>query len=183
MRAELVAQARDGDHAAFTRLVEADGSRCYAIAYRILRDVDRAQDAVQQTFLDVWRDLPRLRDPERYEVWLHRILTHACYREANRTRRWQATIRPLPMDGPGGPDTTRRIDDRDEIEVAFRRLSMEHRVVVVLHHYVGLPLGTIAEITGVPLGTVKSRLHHGTRNLRSAVGADGGLDVQEARPA
>jgi RNA polymerase sigma-70 factor (ECF subfamily) len=183
MRAELVAQARDGDHAAFTRLVEADGSRCYAIAYRILRDVDRAQDAVQQTFLGVWQDLPRLRDPDRYEVWLHRILVNACYREAHRTRRWQATIRPLPMDGPGGPDTTRRVDDVDEIEQLFNRLSTEHRTVVVLHHYVGLPLTDIAEITGVPVGTVKSRMHNAMRNLRVVVGTDGGLDVQEARPA
>lgn len=183
MRTELVERARDGDHAAFTQLVEADGGRCYAIAYRILRDIDRAQDAVQQTFCLVWQDLPRLRDTERFDVWLHRILVNACYREANSQRRWNARVRPLPMDGPSGPDTTRRIDDQDEIEQAFRRLTPEHRAVVVLHHYVGLPLATIAEITGVPLGTVKSRLHHATRNLRSVVTTDAGLDVQEARPA
>src|SRR4029077_14663219 len=115
MRDRLVERARDGDESAFANLVDLDGDRCYAIAFRILRDVERAQDAVQQTFLLAWRELPRLREPERYDVWLHRLLAHACYEEANRHRRWTAHIRPIPDDGPGGADPTISIDERDAL--------------------------------------------------------------------
>src|SRR5256885_2102799 len=97
MRTRLVERARDGDEVAFTELVDLDGDRCYAIAYRILRDVERAQDAVQQAFLLAWRELPRLRDPERFEVWLHRLVVNACYEEYRRYPRWSAHVRTLPV--------------------------------------------------------------------------------------
>ena len=84
MQAGLVERARDGDELAFAALVDVAGGRCYAIAYRILRDVERAQDAVQQAFLLAWRELPKLRDPERFDVWLHRLLVNACYEEFRR---------------------------------------------------------------------------------------------------
>ena len=183
MRAGLVQRAQAGDHDAFTELVAVDGGRCFAIAYRILRDVERAQDAVQQAFLLAWRELPRLRDPERYDVWLHRLLVNACYEESNRQRRWSANVRALPDEGPGGPDPMISVDDRDALDRAFRRLSAEHRAVVVLHHHVGLPLETIGEIVGVPVGTVKSRLHYATRNLRVALTAHDEPGLREARPA
>ena len=149
MRVRLVERAREGDDVAFTELVDLDGDRCYAIAYRILRDVEQAQDAVQQAFLLAWRELPRLRDAERFEVWLHRLLVNACYEELRRYRRWTANILPLPADGPAGSDETVSIHDRDALERAFRHLSPEHRAVVVLHH-AGIPLASIAEIVGVP---------------------------------
>ncbi|HKB28939.1 MAG TPA: sigma factor, partial [Candidatus Limnocylindrales bacterium] len=110
MRVRLVERARDGDEVAFSELVDLDGDRCYAIAYRILRDVERAQDAVQQAFLLAWRELPKLRDPERFEVWLHRLLVNACYEEFRRYRRWSENVRTLPIDGPGGSDETIAID-------------------------------------------------------------------------
>jgi RNA polymerase sigma-70 factor, ECF subfamily len=182
MRARLVERARQGDESAFTELIDLEGDRCFAIAYRILRDVERAQDAVQQALLLAWRELPRLRDPERFEVWLHRLLVNACYDEARRYRRWSLRIRELPVDGPSAPDPTVSVDDRDVLERAFLQLSPEHRAVFVLHHHVGLPLATIAEVVGVPIGTVKSRLHHATRNLRAAVIADE-PGATEARPA
>src|SRR3954447_10797974 len=103
MRTRLVEQARDGDDVAFAELVGLDGDLCFAIAYRILRDTERAQDAVQQAFLLAWRELPRLRDPERFGPWLHRLLVNACYEELRRHRRWSTHIRVLPVDGPGGP--------------------------------------------------------------------------------
>ena len=182
MRTRLVEQARGGDERAFADLVDLDGDRCYAIAYRILRDVERAQDAVQQAFLLAWRELPRLRDPERFEVWLHRLLVNACYEEFRRYRRWNANVRALPVDGPGGPDETISIDDRDALERAFQRLSPEHRAVVVLHHHAGIPLASIAEVAGVPVGTVKSRLHYATRILREALAVDR-VESREVRPA
>ena len=172
MRRGLVERARDGDDVAFAEIVDLDGDRCYAIAYRILRDVERAQDAVQQAFLLAWRELPRLRDPDRFEIWLHRLVVNACYEEFRRYRRWSANVRMLPVDGPATPDDTVSIDERDALERAFRSLSPEHRAVVVLHHHVGMPLASIAEVAGVPLGTVKSRLHYATRILRGALATD-----------
>lgn len=182
MRERLVERAREGDEVAFTELVDLDGDRCYAIAYRILRDVERAQDAVQQAFLLAWRELPRLRDATRFEVWLHRLVVNACYEEFRRYRRWSANVRTLPVDGPGGEDETVSIDDRDALERAFRRLSPEHRAVVVLHHHAGLPLASIAEVAGVPVGTIKSRLHYATRTLREALAVDR-VDNRKVRSA
>ena len=182
MRERLVERARDGDEVAFSELVDLDGDRCYAIAYRILRDVERGQDAVQQAFLLAWRELPRLRDPSRFEVWLHRLVVNACYEELRRYRRWSANVRTLPVDGPASADTTISIDERDALERAFRTLSPEHRAVVVLHHHAGLPLASIAEVAGVPLGTVKSRLHYATRILRDALATDR-VDSRKVRSA
>jgi RNA polymerase sigma-70 factor (ECF subfamily) len=183
MRTRLVEQARDGDDVAFTELVDLDGDRCYAIAYRILRDAERAQDAVQQAFLIAWRDLPRLRDADRFGPWLHRLLVNACYEELRRHRRWSTHIRVLPVDGPGGPDPMVSVDDRDALDRAFERLTPQHRAVVVLHHHAGLSLAEIADIVGVPTGTVKSRLHYATRTLRAAIVADSQVDPTEARLA
>jgi RNA polymerase sigma-70 factor (ECF subfamily) len=183
MRTRLVELARGGDDVAFAQLVDVDGDWCFAVAYRILRDVERAQDAVQQAFLLAWRELPRLRDPERYSPWLRRLLVRACYEEHRRHRRWASHIRALPLDGPETPDSTMTVDDRDALDRAFVRLTPQHRAVFVLHHHAGLPLAEIAESVGVPIGTVKSRLHYATRSLRAALVADGQLDSTEARPA
>jgi len=182
MRTRLVERAMRGDDVAFTELIDLDGDRCYAIAYRILRDAERAQDAVQQAFLLAWRELPRLRDPERFGPWLHRLLVNACHEELRRQRRWSARIRALPVDGPSEPDTTVSVDDRDALDRAFARLTPEQRSVFVLHHHAGLALAEIADVVGVPVGTVKSRLHYATRTLRAAIVADGQID-REARPA
>ena len=179
----LVERARDGDEVAFAELVDLHGDRCYAIAYRILRDTERAQDAVQQAFLLCWRELPKLRDPDKFGVWLHRLLVNACYEEYRRYKRWSGRIRALPIDGPEMPDSTLVVGERQALEEAFSQLSPEHRAVVVLHHHVGMPLATIADVVGVPLGTVKSRLFHATRTLRTSLGADRDVDVREVRPA
>jgi RNA polymerase sigma-70 factor (ECF subfamily) len=183
MRTALVQRARDGDEDAFTQLVDLDGDRCYAIAYRILRDLDRSKDAVQQAFLLAWRELPRLRDVERYEVWLYRLLVNACYEEARRHRRWTTRVRVLPIEGPSAPDPMLAIEDRDALERAFEGLSPEHRAVFVMHHHAGLPLAAIAEVVGVPIGTVKSRLHHSIRNLRAALESQAEVQIAEVRTA
>jgi RNA polymerase sigma-70 factor, ECF subfamily len=169
MQITLVERARNGDHAAFTQLIDLEGDRCYAIAYRILRDRERAADAVQQTWLSAWRDLPNLRDPERFTAWLHRLLVHASYSEHRRRRRWDDRTAILDDESPAGSDATGEVDVRDALERAFAQLSAEHRAVVVLHHYAGLSLVDVAEVVGAPVGTVKSRLYYGTRALRSAI--------------
>jgi RNA polymerase sigma-70 factor, ECF subfamily len=168
----LVDLARRGDEEAFADLARAVGDRLMAIAYRILRDADRAEDAVQQALVIAWRELPALREPDRFDAWLRRILVHACYAEARRHRTWAAHIRVLPADGPEGRDDMSTVVERDRIERGFRRLSPEQSAIFVLHHYVGLTLPEIADELGVPLGTVKSRLHHATQALRAALDAD-----------
>ncbi len=141
----LVDLARRGDEEAFTDLARAVGDRLMAIAYRILRDADRAEDAVQQALVIAWRELPTLRDPDRFDAWLRRILVNACYAEARRHRRWAANIRVLPVDGPDGRDDMSTVVERDRLERGFRRLSPEQRAIFVLHHDLGL---TLAEIAG-----------------------------------
>lgn len=183
MRTILVERARNGDDSAFGELVDLEGDGCYAIAYRILRDAERAQDAVQQAFLLAWRELPQLRDPERFSAWLRRLLVNACYEEIRRHTRWSSHITRLSMDTPGGPDPMVSVDDRDALDRAFVRLTPEHRAVFALHHHAGLPLAEIADAVGAPVGTVKSRLHHATRLLRAAIVADDQTERAETRTA
>jgi RNA polymerase sigma-70 factor (ECF subfamily) len=183
VQAGLVERARGGDHAAFTELVALERDRCYSIAYRILRDAERAQDAVQVAYLQAWIKLPGLRDPERFGVWLYRLLVNACYEESRRYRRWSIHVQTLPIEGPDTPDPTITVDERDALDRAFERLTPEHRAVVVLHHYVGLPLATIADVVGTPVGTVKSRLHYALRIVRAAIESADEPEVREVRPA
>jgi RNA polymerase sigma-70 factor (ECF subfamily) len=157
MQVALVERAQGGDQDAFAALATASVDRCYAIAYRILRDMHRAQDATQQALLSAWRDLPTLRDPERFDAWLHRLVVRACYAEAARDRRWGSGVRLIPSDRSTVPDSASSIADRDELERGFRRLSPEQRAVLVLHHYLGYPLTEIAETLGIPVGAPRSR--------------------------
>jgi RNA polymerase sigma-70 factor (ECF subfamily) len=180
---ELVERARQGDSEAFAALVQMTSDRMYAIATRILRDTHLAEDALQGALITAWRSLPTLREPARFEAWLRRLLVHACYAEARRRRSWSANVRVLPVDGPVGPDGLLSIVERDALDRAFRRLSIEHRAVFVLHHHVGLALTEIAETLGIPAGTARSRLHYATRLLREAIEADAAPVVPEGRMA
>src|SRR4051795_5305008 len=168
----LVDQARTGDEEAFDALARMVGDRCLAIAVRILRDVDLAEDAVQAALISAWTDIRTLRDPSRFEPWLHRILTNACYAEARRRTRWSEGLRILPVAAASGPDEFLTVEDRDVLERAFRRLTVEQRAVLVFHHYLGLPAPEVAARIGLPVGTAKSRLHHATRALRASLEAD-----------
>ena len=180
---ELVERARDGDREAFGALVQVISDRSYALAARILRDGDLAEDAMQGALITDWRHLPGLRDPDRFEAWVRKLVVHACYAEARRRRTWAANVRVLPVDGPAGPDGLLSIVDRDELERVFRRLPVEQRAVFVLHHHIGLPLTEIAETLGIPEGTARSRLHYATKALRAAVEADARPVASEGRMA
>ncbi len=171
-----------GDEDAYTGLMAIAGDRLLAIAYRILRDLHRAEDAVQTALLGAWRDLPMLNDPDRFEAWLTRILVRACYLEATRNRRWTTNMRVLPVGDSAVSDPISAIADRDRLDRGFRRLTTEQRAIVVLHHYVGWSQPEIAEALGIPLGTVKSRLFYATRALRAAIEADDRAITAE-RPA
>jgi RNA polymerase sigma-70 factor (ECF subfamily) len=168
--------AKAGDEEAFATLARACGDRLLAVAFRILRDLGLAEDAVQQTLVIAWREIRGLRDPDRFDAWIHRLLVHECYAEHRRARRWTANVRALPADGPSGPDDIVTVAHRDQLERGFRRLPAEQRAVFVFHHYLGLSLPEVADQLAVPLGTVKSRLHYATAALRAALDADARTD-------
>ncbi|MBA2721159.1 MAG: RNA polymerase sigma factor [Chloroflexi bacterium] len=168
----LVEAARSGDEDAFASIVRGSADRLFVVAHRILRDVGRAEDAVQQTLVTAWRDLPALRETERFEAWLHRILVHACYAEARRASKWSANVVILPIDGPATPDTTQDILTRDALDRGFCRLPAEQRAAFVLRHYLGWSVAEIAENLGVSTETIKSRIRYATSTLRAALDAD-----------
>jgi RNA polymerase sigma-70 factor (ECF subfamily) len=172
MDTDLVIRVQQGDEEAFASLAVAVGDRLHAVAHRILRDTDLAEDATQQALLSIWREIRQLRDPARFDAWSYRLLVRACYAEGRRSRRWSPNLRLLPTDMPVVADGSDLVVDRDQLERGFRRLSIDHRAVVVLHHYLDMPLDDIAETLGVPPGTVRSRLHHAMRGLRAALEAD-----------
>ena len=178
--AELIGRAQHGDEEAFASLAVAVGDRLHAVSHRILRDTDLAEDATQQALLTIWRDLPQLRDPARFDAWSYRLLVRACYAEARRTRRAAPNLHLLPVDQPVAGEGLSSVVDRDQLERGFRRLSIDHRAVVVLHHYLDLPLDEVADVLGVPVGTVRSRLHHAMRGLRAALDADARPTAREA---
>ncbi len=184
MRTRLVERAREGDDVAFAELVDLDGDLSYAIAYPDppgCANGRRTPSSRHSSSPGV--NSPGCAIPERFGPWLHRLLVNACYEELRRHRRWSARIRVLPVDGPSGPDPMVSVDDRDALDRAFARLTPEHRAVFVLHHHAGHPLAEIADIVGIPVGTVKSRLHYATRTLRAAIVADSQVESTEARPA
>jgi RNA polymerase sigma-70 factor (ECF subfamily) len=183
MDRDLVTRAQRGDREAFAVLVHQVSDSLFAVGYRILRDTGLAEDALQNALVLAWRRLPHLRDADRFEAWIHRIPIHACYDEAQRSRRWTANVRALPVDGPTTPDSAASVVDRDELERAFRRIPIEQRAVFVLHHYLGLPLVEIAELLEIPAGTARSRLYYATQGLRVAVTDDTRSDLIEGRLA
>lgn len=168
---DLVELAQHGDRDAFAGLATRAVDRLYAIAFGILRDGERANDAVQNALLKCWQQLPSLRDASRFDGWLNRLLVTACYDEARVHRRRHRPIRVLTSE-PTVSDSAGSLADRDQLERAFRRLSPEQRAVVVLHHYLGLELQEIASTLGIPVGTARSRLHYALRGLRAALQAD-----------
>jgi RNA polymerase sigma-70 factor (ECF subfamily) len=169
---ELVERAAKGDQDAFTSLAASCVDRCYALSYRILRDPDQAQDATQQALIGAWRDLPSLRDPERFDAWLNRLVVNACYVELRAERRRAARVRVISLDGSHTPDAAISVADRAALEDAFRSLTPEQRAVVVSHHYLGFPLTEIAVTLGIPVGTARSRLHYAVRQLRAVLDAE-----------
>jgi RNA polymerase sigma factor (sigma-70 family) len=178
--AKDVSRAMAGDQDAFAALTNANVDRLYAIARVIVGDADRAQDATQEALVRAWRELPRLRDPGRFQGWLRRLLVNACYDEGRRLRRRSEVV--LLIDHhPSIGDDSAGVIDRDRLERAFRRLPLEQRAVAVLSHVEGLSHEEIAATLGVPLGTVKSRARYALAGLRSALEADDRTSLPEQR--
>jgi RNA polymerase sigma-70 factor, ECF subfamily len=181
MQENLVAQAQAGDLEAFSELTEGLTDRMYAVALLILRDDERAADAVQDALLQAWLDLRGLRDVTRFDAWLRRLLVRSCYRAARRHRGRQVVeIKVAWAAETMTTDAQRELALRDQLERGFARLSPEQRAVIVLHHYLGMSLAESAETLGIPLGTMQSRLSRATQAMRAAIEADERLDAVAA---
>jgi RNA polymerase sigma-70 factor (ECF subfamily) len=169
---ELVVSAQRGDQVAFMDLIRARVDRLYSIARRILHDVDRAEDALQDALVIAWRDLPDLRDPDRFDFWIQRVLANMCIEHARRERRRYAKLEVLPVENLTARDVLAGVVDRDLVDRAFRRLKPDERAILVLRHFLGYEPAEIAETLGVTGGTIRARLHHAHRAMRAAIDAD-----------
>lgn len=169
--AEMVDRAMHGDHDAFAALIGLATNRLYALASLILRDPDRAEDAVQEAIVRTWRELPRLRDPEKFDAWLRRLTVNACFDEARRVRR-RAEVSLVRIADRSTADPAGALVENDRIDRAFRRLPFDQRTVLVLQHHLDLSHAEIAETLGIPIGTVKSRIRYGAAALRASLEAD-----------
>jgi len=169
---DLVERARQGDHDAFTALAGPALARLDAAARLILRDPELARDAVQDGFIRAWRNLPALRDPDKFDAWLRQLVVHACIDITRRRRRRPIEVELTPIDGPAIGDIASAIADRELLDDALRHLDPEWRAVVVLHYFLGMPLPEVATNLGIPLGTAKSRLHRSLGAMRASITAD-----------
>jgi RNA polymerase sigma factor (sigma-70 family) len=168
----LVELAQRGDHGAFSELILAAIIRLDQAARLILRDQELAHDAVQEALIRAWRDIPTLRDPERFGVWLHRLLVNACLDLVRRRNRRVIEVELTPFRHPTGADIASGLADRDLIAAALERLDPTKRAVVVMHYFLGMPLTDVAATLSIPVGTVKSRLHRALDEMRVVVTAD-----------
>jgi RNA polymerase sigma-70 factor (ECF subfamily) len=175
---DLVERAQHGDHDAFAVLAGASIARLDAAARLIVRDHDLARDAVQDTLVRCWRDLPTLRDVVAFDAWLHRLLVNACLDQIRRRKRRVVEVELTPLHAPAMADFSGQLIDRDLLERALGTLDPEWRAIVVLHYFLELPLPEVSRIVGIPLGTAKSRLHRAIGLLRVSASADG-LPVSE----
>jgi RNA polymerase sigma-70 factor (ECF subfamily) len=172
MDQDLVARVQHGDQRAFEALATADYPRLFRVAHGVLGDRGLAEDATQQALLAIWRKARRLRDPAKYEGWSYRLLVRVCYAEAKRQPRWTSNDDLVSADEPRAADAYGGVADRDQLERGFRRLSMDHRVVLALRHLLGMTPEAIADTLDLPRSTVYSRLQAATKAMRAALEAD-----------
>jgi RNA polymerase sigma-70 factor (ECF subfamily) len=184
MDRDLVVRARGGDRDAFARLAAAAITNLDAVARMITRDPERAKDAVQEALARAWRDLPGLREPDRFDAWLRRLLVRACVDELRHLRRRVIEVELTDLDHPTVTDSSLSIADHDALEHAFRKLDPVQRSLIVMYYYLDLPLAEIAEALALPVGTAKSRLFRARGALRAALDADAreGVEIVGGQP-
>jgi RNA polymerase sigma-70 factor (ECF subfamily) len=169
---DVLAQARDGSVDAFSVLVERRLPRLYRAAALIIRDEAAAADAVQDALIEAWRDLPTLRQLDRFDGWLHRILVRTCRRAAASRRARSVVELRLAVDHAAAQAAASTVVQRDQLARGFERLPVDQRTAVVLRHYLGLSIDETAAAMGIPVGTVLSRVNRGLSALRAALEAD-----------
>jgi RNA polymerase sigma-70 factor (ECF subfamily) len=182
MERSLVERAQRGDREAYGRLAADASHRLYAIALRVLRDADQASDVLQDALVDIWQDLPSLRDPDRFEAWSYRVLLNRCRAQRRRAHRALPAIELLPNDGPVG-DVQASVAMRDELERGFSALTADQRAILVLRYYRDLGVDEIARTLSVSPGTVKSRLYAAREAMRAALDAQERAPIHEGRTA
>jgi RNA polymerase sigma-70 factor (ECF subfamily) len=183
-RRELVERATAGDREAFSELARLRIDELYRIARFVTGDAERAKDATQEALVAAWRDLSALRDPDRFDAWMRRVLVNACYRELRRDKRrlrFEVHVEPIEAPGSGLPDPAIAAGDRDQVERGMRQLDPIERALVVMVYHLDLPLAEVADSLGVPIGTVKSRLHRTLRSLRAVLDADARAEYDPLR--
>jgi RNA polymerase sigma-70 factor (ECF subfamily) len=180
VQAELVDRARRGDREAFGVLAAGAVDRLYGIARLVLRDTELAEDATQEALVRAWRDLPTLRDVERFDAWLYRLIVRSCADIGRHRRRWRAEVALLPTE-PAEADGVAALADRDLIERGLRRLTVPQQTILVMTFYIGLSPSEMADALEIPVGTAKSRLHYAIEALRAALAADERTSVGAAR--
>jgi len=179
----LVHRASTGDAAAFGVLVDTRIDRCYRLAWSILSNDADAADATQDALLAAWRQLPRLRDAAAFDGWLNRIVANAALMaRRHRLRLREVSVAPihpgdLPHEPEPPPDLRARtafddVVDNDAIGRGFERMRPQDRMILVLHHVEERPVAEIARSLGIPVGTVKSRLHAARSALEKAMEAE-----------
>lgn len=171
MDQDLIGRVQRGDEQAFESLTKADFPRLYRVARGVLGDSHLAEDATQQAFVEIWRDIPRLRNPAKYEGWSYRLLVRSCYAEAKRRPDLEVTAEPYAVE-PRTPDAYARIADRDELERGLQRLSLDHRVVLVLRYLLGMTPEKVAQTLGISRWTVYARSDRAMKAMRAALEAD-----------
>ena len=183
MQRALVERAQAGDHDAFSVLVRASYPRLHGVARLILRDSERAQDAVQEALVQAWRHVRALRDADAWDAWLHRLTVHACYRMARQVRRRaQVELHVMPdLDSAGTFDLSTSVVDRDQLGQVLGRRPIDQRTVMVLHFYVDMTLSDVANVLEIPIGTAKSRLHRGLETVRAALAGEQPRPINHAR--
>lgn len=169
MRTELVVSAQAGDRQAFDALATAMYDRLYSVARRILRDGYAAEEAVQECLIRGWRELRSLREPSRFEAWMHRLLVNSCHDQGRRARRFAVEVTEISFERSDPADDFATVVNVDELERGFLQLPIGHRAVLVLTHYLGMSAPEVSEVLGIPVGTVHSRLHYAVRAMRAAL--------------
>ena len=172
MDQDLVVRAQHGDLAAFESMVVTTHPRLHGIALGILRDAALAEDAAQQALIAIWRHIRRLRDPAKFESWSYRLLVNACYDEARRKPGWVPEAELPATSEPVASDALVGVFHRDQLERGFRRLTLEHRAVIVLRHLLGMTPEDVADALGISRGTVYARLRRAESAMRAALEAD-----------
>ena len=172
MQRALVEQAMGGDIDAYSELVKASHPRLFGIAHLILRDSDRAQDAVQDALLLAWRHVRSLRDPDAWDAWLRRLTVRACYKVARSAQApdpGRAARDARPGIGQGAGRVGSVWSTVTGSDASWTGCDLDQRVVIVLHYYLDLPISEVAEIIDIPYGTAASRLHRGLEAMRASM--------------
>jgi len=165
----VVRAAMGGDVGAFETLLASRLERTHCVAQAVLGSALDAGDATQEAWLAAWRQLPRLRDPERFDAWLDHIVVNACRMQARKRRHLREISLPDTFDRQGDGPGPEQLAERHLLEAAFGRLDIDQRTILVLHHLEQRPLADIAEVLHIPVGTAKSRLHAARAALERAL--------------